>query len=59
MSLTEVENHSLLTNCEEISKKTLNNLVANAVKNLNIPNYKKCESLAEDTEYKSYSKGDS
>ena len=39
LNLTEEESNSLLTNCEEVAKK-LNNFLANAVKNLNIPNYK-------------------
>ena len=39
INLTEEESNSLLTNCEEVAKE-LNNFLANAVKNLNIPNYK-------------------
>ena len=42
INLTE-ENNSLLTNCEE-----LNSFFVNAIKNLNIPNYENCDSLAED-----------
>ena len=45
-NLTEEENDSALTNCEEVAKE-LNNFFANAVKNLNIPNYENCDSLAE------------
>ena len=45
-NLTEKENDSALTNCEEVAKE-LNNFFANAVKNLNIPNYENCDSLAE------------
>ena len=43
---TEEEDSSLLTNCEEIAKE-LNNLFANTVKSLTIPNYKNCDCLAE------------
>ena len=46
INLTEEANNSLLTNSEEVAKE-LNNLFANAVKNLNISNYKNCNSLAE------------
>ena len=46
ISLTEEENNSLLTNCEEVAKK-LNNSFANAIKNINLPNYENCGSLAE------------
>ena len=46
INLTEEENNSLLTNCEEVAKE-LNNFFANVVKNLNIPNYENCASLAE------------
>ena len=46
INLTEEENNSLLTNCKEAAKE-LNNFFANAVKNLNIPNYENCDSLAE------------
>ena len=46
INLTEEENSLLLTNCEEVAKQ-LNNFFANAVKNLNIPNYENCDSLAE------------
>ena len=35
INLTEEENNSLLTNCEEVAKE-LNNFFANTVKNLNI-----------------------
>ena len=35
INLTEEENNSLLTNCEEVAEE-LNNFFANAVKNLNI-----------------------
>ena len=44
--LTEEENNSLLTNCEEVAKE-LNNFFANAVKNLSISNYEKCDSSVE------------
>ena len=37
INLTEEENNSLLTNCEEVAKE-LNNFFANAIKKLNIPN---------------------
>ena len=37
---------TFLTNCEEVPKE-LNNFFANTVKNLNIPNYENCDSLAE------------
>ena len=46
ISLTEEENNSLLTNCEEVAKK-LTNFFANAIKNINLPNYENCDSLAE------------
>ena len=46
INLTEEENNSLLTNCKEVAKE-LNNLFTNAAKNLNIPNYENCDSLAE------------
>ena len=46
INLTEEENNSLLTNCEEVAKE-LNNFFANAVKNFKIPNYENCYSLAE------------
>ena len=46
INLTKEENNSLLTNCEEVVKE-LSNFFANAVKNLNIPNYENCDSLAE------------
>ena len=46
INLTEEENNSLLTNCEEVAEE-LNNFFANAVKNLNISNYENCDSLAE------------
>ena len=45
---TEEINDSLLPNCEEVSKE-LNN--ANPVKNLNIPNYENCISVAENIDY--------
>ena len=46
INFTEEENNSLLTNWEELAKE-LNNFFVNAVKNLNIPNYENCDSLAE------------
>ena len=46
INLTDEENNSYLTNCEDVAKD-LNNFFANAVKNLSIPNYEKCDSLAE------------
>ena len=46
INLTEEENNSLLTNCEEVTKE-LNTFFANAVKSLNISNYENCNSLAE------------
>ena len=46
INLTEEENNSLLTNCEEVAEE-LNNFFANAVKNLNISNYENCNFLAE------------
>ena len=46
INLAKEENSSLLTNCEEVPKE-LNNLFANAVKNLSITNYEYCDSLAE------------
>ena len=46
INLAKEENNSLLTNCEEVTKE-LNNFFANAVKNLNSPNYEYCDSLAE------------
>ena len=49
INLTEGESNSLLTNWEEIAKE-LNNFFANAVKNLNIPNYEYCDFLAEKTD---------
>ena len=36
----------MLKHCEEVAKE-LNDFLANAVKNLNIPNIEKCDSLAE------------
>ena len=45
INLTEEENNTFLTNCEEVTKE-LNNFFANTVKNLNIPNYENCDSLA-------------
>ena len=46
INLTEEENNSLLTNCEEVAEE-LNNFFANAVKNLNISSYGNCDSLAD------------
>ena len=46
INFTEEESNSLLTNCKEVAKE-LNNFFANAVKNLNIPKYKNCDSLTE------------
>ena len=46
INLTEEEKNPLLTNCEEVAKE-LNNFFTNAIKNLNIPNYENCDSLAE------------
>ena len=46
INLTEEENNSLLTNCEAFAKE-LNNVFANAVKDLNIANYEDCNSLVE------------
>ena len=46
VNLTKEENNSLLASCEEVAKE-LNNFFANAVKNLNIPNYENCHSLEE------------
>ena len=46
INLTEEENNSLLTNCEEVTKE-LKNFFANAVKNLNIAYHEDCDSLAE------------
>ena len=46
INLTEEENNSLLTNCEEVAKE-LNNFFANAIKKLNIPKYGNWDSLAE------------
>ena len=43
VNLTEEENNFLFTNCEEVAQE-LNNLFANAVKNLNITNYENCNS---------------
>ena len=45
-NLTEKENNFLLINCEEVAKE-LNNFFANAVQNLNTPNYENCDALAE------------
>ena len=45
-NLTDEENDSWLTYWEEVPKE-LNNFSANAVKNLNISNYKNCDSLTE------------
>ena len=44
INLTEEENNSFLTNCEEVTKE-LNNFFANAVKNLNIAYHEACDSL--------------
>ena len=49
ISLTEEESSSLLTNREEVAKE-LENFFTNAVKNLNIPNYKNYYSMAENIE---------
>ena len=46
INLTEEENNSILTNREQVAKELVN-FFANAVKNLNIPDYKNCDSLAE------------
>ena len=46
INLIKEENNSLLNNCEEVAKE-LNKFFANAVKNLNIPNYENYNSLAE------------
>ena len=46
INLTEEENNSMLTNREQVAKELVN-FFANAVKNLNIPDYKNCDSLAE------------
>ena len=46
INLTDEENNSYLTNCEDVAKD-LNNFFANAVKNLNIRNYENCDSLTE------------
>ena len=46
INLTEEENNSLLTNCEEVEKE-LNNFFGSPVKNLNIPNYMNCDFFAE------------
>ena len=46
IDLPEEENSYLLTNCEEVAKE-LNNFFANAVKNLSISNYEKCDSSVE------------
>ena len=46
INLSEEERDSLLTNCEEVAKE-LNNVFANAVQSLNIPNYENCDSLAQ------------
>ena len=46
INLTEEENNSLLINCEEVAKE-LNKFFANAVKNLNTPNYENCDYLTE------------
>ena len=49
MNLTERENNSLLTNWKKIAKE-LNNFFENAVKDLNMPNYKYCDFFAENFE---------
>ena len=49
INLTEEENNSLLTKREEVPKE-LYNFLANVVKNLNIPNYENCDSLAENSD---------
>ena len=46
INLTEEEDNSLSKNCEEVAKE-LSNFLANAVKNLNIPNYENSDFLAE------------
>ena len=46
INLTEEENNSLLTNCEEVAEELIN-VFANAVKNLNISNYENCDSSVE------------
>ena len=46
INVTEEENNSLLTNCEEVVKE-LTNFFANAVKKLNIPKHENWDSLAE------------
>ena len=45
INLSEEENNSLLTDCEEVAKE-LNKFFANPVKNLNVPNYENWNSLA-------------
>ena len=49
INLTEEENNSLLTNCEEVAKE-LDNLFVNVKKSLNISNHKNCDSLAENSD---------
>ena len=49
INLIEEEENTLLTNCEEVTKE-LNNVFANVVKNLNIPNHENCDSLAENND---------
>ena len=49
INLTEEENNFLLTNYEEVAKE-LNNCLANAVKNPNIPYYENCDSLGQNIE---------
>ena len=46
INLTDEENNSLLTNCEEVAKE-LNNFFANTVKHLNIPSFGNCDSLVQ------------
>ena len=46
INFSEEEKDSLLTNCEEVAKER-NNVFANAVQSLSIPNYENCDSLAQ------------
>ena len=46
INLTEEGRNSLIINCKKVAKE-LKNTFANAVKNLNIPNYENCDSLVE------------
>ena len=50
INITKEENNSLLTYCKEVAKE-LNNLFGNALKNLNIPSYENCDSLAESIDH--------